>query len=99
MTTSVSHHGLASPPLATMSEESDDIEATSKGGKEAGTTDEVLGSIPTPIVRLLVILARPIYLMRKVIEIISWKSTSTVDSWLALGCWWALCFGGRTAWR
>ena len=64
-----------------------------------GQTDEVLDSIPTPILRLLVILARPIAAVRKSLEILSWKSASPVDSWLLLGAWWALCLGGRAAWK
>lgn len=92
------HHGVG-PPLASTSEETGEIETVSDGGRETGTTDEVLDSIPTPIVRLLVILAKPIYFLRKTIEIVSWKSTSSVDSWLAVGCWWAICFAGRATWR
>jgi hypothetical protein len=82
-----------------MPEEADPDELHLDMEKRTGSTDEVLGSIPTPIVRLIVILAKPIYILRKVIEILSWRSTSTVDSWLALGCWWALCFAGRATWK
>ncbi|KAG7529187.1 hypothetical protein FFLO_05774 [Filobasidium floriforme] len=82
-----------------MPEEADPDELHLDMEKRSGSTDEVLSSIPTPIVRLLVILAKPIYILRKAIEILSWRSTSTVDSWLAIGCWWALCFAGRATWK
>ena len=43
-----------------MPEEADPDELHLDMEKRTGSTDEVLGSIPTPIVRLLVILAKPI---------------------------------------
>jgi len=71
----------------------------SPGAPTASSTDEFYNSIPSPILRLLVILAKPIYYLRRTVEVLTWRSASPVESWLALGGWWALCFGARATWK
>ncbi|KAJ9093479.1 hypothetical protein QFC19_008338 [Naganishia cerealis] len=62
-------------------------------------TDEILGSLPIPLVRLLILLARPIRWTRSALEVIRWRSESPVSSWCVVAGWWAVCLGGNAVWR
>jgi hypothetical protein len=64
-----------------------------------GQTDQIVGAIPTPILRLLVLFGRPIRWSKHLLQILCWKSSSPVDSWLLLGTWWAVCLGGAALWK
>lgn len=86
-------------PLAkTLSSQNSEAGGGAPGSKMV-TSEDLLLSVPTPVVRLLIILSRPIAFTRKAIEIVLWRSKSPVESWLVIGLWWALCLGGRAAWR
>ncbi|KAI0790692.1 integral peroxisomal membrane peroxin-domain-containing protein [Abortiporus biennis] len=59
---------------------------------------EFLGTIPSPLLTVLVGLAPHIARVRHIIEIVSWKS-SWEESWLTLAVWWAACLLGDVALR
>lgn len=57
-----------------------------------------LDSVPSPITVLLVDLAPVIRLLRRSIEIVSWKSHWS-ESWLAIAAWWYLCLTAYPTFR
>jgi hypothetical protein len=60
---------------------------------------DIVASLPGPIVRLLVIFARPISNLREAVEILSWKAGRRVESWIVVGMWWGLCLGSAHAFK
>ncbi len=62
-------------------------------------SDATLATLPSPLIALLLVLARPLRFTRKAIEVVSWRSASPVESWLVVAGWWAVCMGGRAAYK
>ncbi|WVQ82350.1 hypothetical protein IAT38_004478 [Cryptococcus sp. DSM 104549] len=62
-------------------------------------THDLVASLPTPYLRLLILFARPIALFRRVLEILFWTSGRRVESWMVIGVWWGLCLGSGAAFR
>ncbi|WVQ99393.1 hypothetical protein IAU59_006526 [Kwoniella sp. CBS 9459] len=58
---------------------------------------DIITSIPGPVLRLLVLFAKPISLFRGALEILSWRAGRRVQSWMLVGVWWALCLGAGHA--
>ncbi|KAJ9099916.1 hypothetical protein QFC21_003921 [Naganishia friedmannii] len=73
--------------------------ATASSAATGAGTDEILGSLPIPLVRLLILLAQPIRWTRSSLEVVRWRSESPVTSWCVVAGWWALCLGGNAVWR
>ncbi|KAL7421845.1 hypothetical protein Q5752_003616 [Cryptotrichosporon argae] len=69
---------------------------------DAGPTippTDLVASLPAPILRLLVLLARPIALLRAAIEVALWKPGRRVESWMLLLAWWSVCLGAGHAFK
>jgi len=60
--------------------------------------NQVLSTLPSPLTIALVGLGSYIGHVRHLLEIFRWKS-SWEESWLALGCWWAVCLCSDVALR
>ncbi|WVF71446.1 hypothetical protein IAT40_006250 [Kwoniella sp. CBS 6097] len=60
-------------------------------------SSDIITSIPGPLLRLLVLFARPIALFRDALEILSWRAGRRVQSWIVVGGWWAICLGAGHA--
>lgn len=58
----------------------------------APSTD-LVASLPSPLLRLLIIFARPISFLRSAIEVLAWQADRRVESYLVVLGWWALCLG------
>jgi hypothetical protein len=58
----------------------------------SGETD-LIRSLPGPVIRVLVLFARPIRILRITTEILLWKAGRRVESWMVVGGWWAICLG------
>ena len=54
---------------------------------------DLIRSLPGPVIRVLVLFARPIRLLRISTEVLLWKSGRRVESWMVVGGWWAVCLG------
>ena len=57
-----------------------------------GETD-LIRSLPGPVIRVLVLFARPIRFIRLSAEVLLWKNGRRVESWMVVGGWWAICLG------
>jgi hypothetical protein len=62
-------------------------------------SQDLVATLPAPVLRLLVLFAWPISLLRRAIEVVCWKSGRRVDSWMVVGAWWAVCLGASHAFR
>ncbi|KAK8864376.1 hypothetical protein IAR55_001624 [Kwoniella newhampshirensis] len=62
-------------------------------------THDLVASLPTPYLRLLILFARPVALFKRVLEVLAWKNGRRVESWMMVGTWWALCLGSGPAFR
>ncbi|WRT66355.1 uncharacterized protein IL334_003310 [Kwoniella shivajii] len=62
-------------------------------------TSDLVSSLPAPFLRLLVLFARPIALLRKALEVLFWRGARRVQSWMVVGAWWALCLGSSHAFK
>ena len=62
-------------------------------------SSDLIASLPAPLLRLLVIFARPIALGRACLEVLLWKTGRRVESWMVIAAWWGVCLGGRYAFR
>ncbi|EAL23503.1 hypothetical protein CNBA1500 [Cryptococcus deneoformans B-3501A] len=60
---------------------------------------DLVASLPTPYLRLLVLFARPIALFKHVLQVFLWSPGRRVESWMVVGAWWALCLGSQPAFR
>ncbi|OCF36853.1 hypothetical protein I316_01450 [Kwoniella heveanensis BCC8398] len=60
-------------------------------------SSDIITSIPGPLLRLLVLFARPISLFRDALEVLSWRAGRRVQSWMVVGAWWAVCLGAGHA--
>lgn len=54
---------------------------------------DLVASLPSPLLRLLIIFARPISFLRSAIEVLAWQGERRVESYLVVLGWWALCLG------
>lgn len=66
---------------------------------QVSPNDDLVSSLPAPIVRLLVLFARPIAWLRIAIEVLSWKAGRRVESWMVVGGWWGICLGAGHAFK
>lgn len=64
-----------------------------------GQSSDPTLSLPAPIVRLLIIFARPLAFLRICIEVLSWKAGRRVESWMVVGAWWGICLGAGHAFK
>lgn len=85
-------------PLASNQQPAQSTTNTATNNPFVVSAEDLLLSVPTPVIRLLIILSRPIAFLRKSIQVLLWRSTSPVESWLVVGSFWALALGGRSAW-
>jgi hypothetical protein len=69
------------------------------GGSATLQSSDLVSSLPAPLLRLLVIFARPIAAGKVGLEILLWKPGRRVESWLVVLIWWAVCLGGRYAFK
>lgn len=58
----------------------------------APSTD-LVASLPSPLLRLLIIFSRPIAFVRSALEALTWQPDHRVESYLVVLGWWALCLG------
>jgi hypothetical protein len=65
----------------------------------ADSPSDLVSSLPAPILRLLVLFAGPIALLRRSLEVLCWKAGRRVESWIVVGVWWGLCLGSSSAFR
>lgn len=72
--------------------------ATATATSDPGT-DDILASLPVPVVRLLILFSGPLAWARRALEVVRWRAESQVTSWVVVVAWWAVCLGGRTVWR
>lgn len=59
----------------------------------APAPNDLVASLPAPVLRLLVLFAVPISVLRAGLEVLFWKPERRIQSWLMLLLWWAACFG------
>jgi hypothetical protein len=62
-------------------------------------SSDLIASLPAPLLRLLVILARPIAWGRVSLEVLLWRAGRRVESWMIVAAWWGVCLGGPYAFR
>ncbi|KAK4687064.1 hypothetical protein P7C73_g3056, partial [Tremellales sp. Uapishka_1] len=58
-------------------------------------TQDIIASLPAPILRLLVLFAFPISQLRRAFEVLFWKNGRRVESWIVVAAWWGLCLGAN----
>ncbi|ORX36664.1 integral peroxisomal membrane peroxin-domain-containing protein [Kockovaella imperatae] len=62
-------------------------------------SQDVVESLPAPIVRLLLIFSGPIRGARVCLEVACWRKGRRMESWMIVGAWWGLCLGAKYAFR
>ncbi|GHJ89663.1 hypothetical protein NliqN6_6065 [Naganishia liquefaciens] len=74
------------------------VPATATATNDPGT-DDILASLPVPVVRLLILFSGPLGWARRALEVVQWRAETQVASWLVVVGWWGVCLGGRAVWR
>ena len=74
------------------------VPATATATNDPGT-DDILASLPVPVVRLLILFSGPLAWARRALEVVRWRAETQVASWLVVVGWWGVCLGGRAVWR
>ena len=58
-------------------------------------SQDLVASLPAPLIRLLLVFAQPISGLRAILEVLCWKSGRRIESWMLVGGWWGVCLGSR----
>jgi len=61
--------------------------------------NDLVESLPAPVLRLLILLSGPIAAARSLVEVLFWTSERRVQSWMVLIGWWAVCLSSTYTFR